>query len=100
MVKEKTEKVDEVEGLDFSTRTKIKVPIVLSSIYAVLACGALSLGIAWVVNNYRRYTLDNGLFHSLLMTLFIIFTSIGATAFRVFTFVPRRIAKVFISENF
>ena len=86
--------VEEVEGLELSTRTKVKVPIVLSSIHVVLACGALSLAIAWVVNNYQRYTLDNGLFHSLLMTLFIIFTSIGATAFRVFTFVPRRVAKV------
>ena len=70
------------------------MPKILSSTHILLAAGSLGLCIAWVVKNYSGFTLDNGTYHFLLMTLFIIFTSVGATSFRIFTFVSRPVAKV------
>ena len=71
-----------------------KVPKTLSITNILLALGSIGLCVAWVVKNYSGFTLGNGTYHFLLMTLFIVFTSVGATSFRIFTFVSRPVAKV------
>jgi len=75
-------------------KSSTKVPKTLSITHILLALGSIGLCIAWVVKNYSGFTLDNGTYHFLLMTLFIIFTSVGATSFRIFTFVSRPVAKL------
>ena len=80
--------------INFFYLASTKVPKTLSITHILLALGSIGLCIAWVVKNYSGFTLDNGTYHFLLMTLFIVFTSVGASAFRIFTFVSRPVAKV------
>ena len=72
------------------------VPMALTGTMVFTAIVSLVLCIVWVavVSDYGGFNMSNGTWHFLLMTLFLIFTGIGATAFRVFTFVSRPVAKV------
>ena len=59
------------------------------------ATGAFALCLVWLlkVADFGGITTDNGTLHFLLMTLFLIFTGIGTTSFRIFTFLPRETVK-------
>ena len=72
------------------------VPFFTTGLLLFTGLVSIILCIIWItVASVPVYGLNfsNGTWHFLLMTLFVIFTGIGATAFRIFTFLPRPLAK-------
>lgn len=63
---------------------------------------SLILCLVWVtvVGGYGGLNWENGTWHFVAMTVFLILTGVGAAAFRIFTFVSRPIAKVIIMSSF
>jgi len=81
---------------ELAHRTSKKVsPLITGSLF-LTAVGAIILCLVWVlkVGGYGGLKTDNGTWHFVLMTLFIISTGIGATSFRIFTSLPRHIVKL------
>jgi len=77
-------------------RTSKKVSSLITGSLIFTAVGAVILCLVWVlkVGGYGGLKTDNGTWHFVLMTLFIISTGIGATSFRIFTSLPRHIVKL------
>ena len=69
-------------------------------VFSLLACCivGIALCVKWVLTDeLGGFNSENGNWHFLLMTLFIIFTAIGTLSFRLFTRISRPMAKV--SQN-
>jgi len=74
-------------------RSQVPGPLVFS----LLACCivGIALCVKWVLTDeLGGFNSENGNWHFLLMTLFIIFTAIGTLSFRLFTRISRPMAKL------
>ena len=74
-------------------RSQVPGPLVFS----LLACCivGIALCVKWVLTDeLGGFNSENGNWHFLLMTLFIIFTAVGTLSFRLFTRISRPMAKV------
>ena len=76
--------------------SKNKVPRLVTGL--LFGFGLLSVGfcVAWIINSLRHDdgSIGLGTWHFILMMLFVIFTGVGANAFRIFTNFSRPVAKV------
>ena len=66
-------------------------------VFSLLGCCivGIALCVKWVLTDeLGGFNSENGNWHFLLMTLFIIFTAVGTLSFRLFTRISRPMAKV------
>ena len=81
-------------------KTKPSVPRPLTAWLLFSGLASIILCFIWVtvIGGYGGLNWENGTWHFVSMTTFLILTGVGASAFRIFTFVSRPVAKVKLSR--